>query len=420
MAYPRHLNLRLLCKLSTKSVKEMMDIWPELPIYICAIGTFPTEEERDDCIASLRLSRRVSGICLNLTSRTAWKSFLSLMRQPFPALTHFSVQTDVVFPSISSSFSGGSAPSLQAVRVLGVPFPALPELLLSATNLVHLSYENISSSGYISPQSMVTGLSALTRLESLSLLFLSRDLPDRATRIPPRHMHTLLPALIDLRFRGSPEYLEDIVAQMDARLLERFEITLFHGRFPKILELAKFVCRADKLSVADGAQVIFTPWSISIRLSENLIGVDPKTLELKFLCHKSQFRLPYLVELCASCFPTPSPFESLLINIQRRSWQDDNPDPQWLELLRLFNNVKRLGLANPVACSVAHALGELPAERVMEVLPALEFVFMAEFDPFGSVKEAISKFADARQLSSLPVSIHDICYWKEGNVSSGG
>jgi hypothetical protein len=48
----------------------------------------------------------------------------------------------------------------------------------------------------------------------------------------------------------------------------------------------------------------------------------------------------------------------------------------------------------------------------MEVLPALEFVFMAKSEPFGPVKEAVSKFADARQLSGLPVSICDICYWK--------
>jgi hypothetical protein len=45
----------------------------------------------------------------------------------------------------------------------------------------------------------------------------------------------------------------------------------------------------------------------------------------------------------------------------------------------------------------------------MEVLPALENVFISGLEPFGPVKEAISEFADARQLSGYPVSI---CDWE--------
>jgi hypothetical protein len=73
--------------------------------------------------------------------------------------------------------------------------------------------------------------------------------------------------------------------------------------------------------------------------------------------------------------------------------------------------VKRLRLTKPVAYPVAQALGGLQAERVLEVLPALEIVFMSEFKRFGPgpVKEAISKFSDTRQLFGHPVHIH----WKE-------
>ena len=80
-------------------------------------------------------------------------------------------------------------------------------------------------------------------------------------------------------------------------------------------------------------------------------------------------------------------------------------DPQWLELLRLFSSVKQLHLAKTVAHPVAQILGGLPAEQVLGVLPTLESVFMAQRKPFGPVKEAISEFADARQLSGHPVSI---------------
>jgi len=85
----------------------------------------------------------------------------------------------------------------------------------------------------------------------------------------------------------------------------------------------------------------------------------------------------------------------------------DSPDPQWLKLLRLFNTVEDLKLSQTVAHHVAQALRGLLVERVMEVLPALEGVSISELEPSGPVWEAISEFADARQLSGHPVSIYD-------------
>jgi len=76
----------------------------------------------------------------------------------------------------------------------------------------------------------------------------------------------------------------------------------------------------------------------------------------------------------------------------------DDPDAQWLELLRPFNTMKHLHLYRAAVSRVAQALGRHPLERVMEVLPALE--------NFGPVKDAMSEFADARQVSGRPVSIY--------------
>ena len=56
---PRHLDLQLLCKIPWRSVNEMLDIWPQLPIYIYAMGYLVIEKES---IAALRLNHRVSGI----------------------------------------------------------------------------------------------------------------------------------------------------------------------------------------------------------------------------------------------------------------------------------------------------------------------------------------------------------------------
>ena len=81
-------------------------------------------------------------------------------------------------------------------------------------------------------------------------------------------------------------------------------------------------------------------------------------------------------------------------------------DTQWLELLRPFTSVKDLHLSEPSVPFIAPALQELSGERVTEVLPALENLFLEEPQPSEPVKEAIEKFIAARQLSGFPVTVH--------------
>jgi len=414
---PRHLNLVLLYRCPFRSAKGMLDIWPELPIFVHDFG-YSSKRAGDDIVAALRLNHRVSGIRLDNTSDSGWEIFAPLMQHSFPALTHLWIKPyRPIRNAISHSFLGGSAPCLQVLEVVHLPFPGLPELLSSATNLVRLGYDNIPRSGYISPQAMVTGLSTLIRLQSLSLTFRSPgDLPDGAIRIPPPDMRTLLPALTDLCFGGSSEYVEDLVAQIDSPLLENVQITLFNQEVPQVSELAKFVCRADKLSLPHQAEVILMSHSISIGISPELqLGFDPKTLILNLDCPEPAMRLSYLARFCASSLSTLSPFESLYIHLPAYYTLPefiDDPDPQWLELLRLFTTVKNLRLSQTVALHVALTLRGLLVERVTAVLPVLENVFISRLGTSGRVQEVISEFADMRQLSGHPVSIYD---W-EGEV----
>jgi hypothetical protein len=74
-------------------------------------------------------------------------------------------------------------------------------------------------------------------------------------------------------------------------------------------------------------------------------------------------------------------------------------------LLHLFT-FKDLYLSESLVPSVASALQELSGERVMEVLPALQNIFLAESQPSESVKGAIRKFIATRQLSGCPVTAH--------------
>jgi hypothetical protein len=209
--------------------------------------------------------------------------------------------------------------------------------------------------------------------------------------------------------------MEDLVAQIDTPVLESLVVTLFCQEVIEVPQLSKFVRRADKLSLLNQAEVAFRGYWISLNISQELHRTGPKTLVLNLLCLQWALQLSYFARFCASCLPTHASFERLLIYAPVNDiWVDvmDDPNPQWLELLRSFHAVKDLRLSRDVAPYITHVLRRLPVELVSEVLPALETVFVSELENFGrvSVKEAISEFADARRLSGHPVSI---CDWEE-------
>jgi hypothetical protein len=146
-------------------------------------------------------------------------------------------------------------------------------------------------------------------------------------------------------------------------------------------------------------------------------------------CHESDLRLSHLTQFCSSCLPTLSTFECLHIHVPLyETWEDfivmGDQDSQWLQLLRHFHAVKHLHLSKHVASRVAQALRGLSTGRVMELLPALEAILISDLERSGPVMEAISDFADARQLSGHPVSIYDwqgVVYFvgKQGNGLRG-
>ena len=96
-------------------------------------------------------------------------------------------------------------------------------LLLSTSNLVFLDLREIPPTGYISPEAMVAGLTALPKLKSFIIEFqLATPRPDRIH--PPPVTWTVLPALTSFRFKGASEYLEDLVAGIDAPQLDEIYI----------------------------------------------------------------------------------------------------------------------------------------------------------------------------------------------------
>jgi hypothetical protein len=91
-ASPRRLDLQLRCT-RTRSVRDMLDIWPELPIIILDYESRETVESADNVIAALELNAydRVSMIAFTRVSNSTSEKIVEAMQDPFPALTHLSL-----------------------------------------------------------------------------------------------------------------------------------------------------------------------------------------------------------------------------------------------------------------------------------------------------------------------------------------
>jgi hypothetical protein len=412
---PRRLDLRLFCT-DTTPVKETLAVWPPLPI---VIGLDRQSTQMDNIIVALEHIDRVCQIYLMNVTNSQLGEALAAMQQPFPALTELAVWRedwpkdgpleDETRPVVPESFLGGSAPRLQHLSLGGVLFPGLPKLILSATDLVSLSIWGIPHSGYISPEAMVRCLSTLTRLDSLSLGFESPLLrPIRESRRPHPPTRSALPVLTYFLFEGVSEYLEYLVARIDAPLLDRLDIKFFHQLIFDTPQLAQFVARAPNIQLPVEVRIVFSGSSVEV-ISPR---IRSRSFALEINCRQSDWQLSSMAQVCSSSFPI-STVERLYIceNINeydergRPHWHDDIEDSQWLEVLHPFTALKDLHVSREFVPRIAPAFQELAGERVTEVLPALQSLFLEEFSPSGPVLEAIGKFVAARRLAGHPIAV---------------
>jgi hypothetical protein len=221
---PHCLNLRLYCTHSTPVMKTLK-VWPPLPI---AIRIYNQEISNiNNVLVAIDHNDRICELTLCRVLTSQLKKVVRAMERPFPALTSLKLEPseDDTMLEVPTSFLGGSAPLLQSLCFYHISFPGIKPLLSTATRLVHLELAGIPHSGYISPEAMVDCLSVLTRLEDLHIgfedLYLkfepTRSHPVQKSQHPPPHTRTL-PNLTKLQFRGTNEYLEDLVARIEAPL----------------------------------------------------------------------------------------------------------------------------------------------------------------------------------------------------------
>jgi hypothetical protein len=242
----------------------------------------------DNVIAALGQSNRVCQVNLEVFAGGEMEKVFAAMRVPFPEMTElqltpcFGMGSDIPIPD---SFLGGSAPSLRILSVSGIPFPGLPNLLLSTTHLVRLRLSDIPRSGYISPESVIALISALPSLETLCLKFeLPESRSDWQSRSLPTIKRPVLPALNEFRFKGVTEYLEELVNGIDTPQLEKMDITFFNQIDFDCPRLARFINRTPTLRALDEAHVQFGDGTAGVALRNPTYDADFCVLNISILC----------------------------------------------------------------------------------------------------------------------------------------
>jgi hypothetical protein len=386
----------------------MLDAWPALPLYIQDIDDL--EGGADNIVAVLERSDRVRVIDLwtKRISSSHFELLSAAMQMPFPELTYLRLRSygEVVLPD---SFLGGFAPNLRFLCLNRIPFPCLPKLLLSATHLVSLYLRNIPHSGYISSEAMATALSTLTNLDKLVLEFqspLSR--PDQASRRPPPPTCFALSVLTYFWFSGDSEYLDDLVAYIDAPRLNKMYIIFFNQIVFDTPQLIHFLGRTPRLKPLEKARVTFNGGSTWVIFSSQTSGND--ILHVHIPCRELDWQVSSVEQICTSSLPPLSALEDLYINeggpfSSREHWQDNVENELWLELLHPFRAVKNLYLSKEFAQRIVPALQELVGNSATEVLPTLQNIYFQGLKPSGPVQEGIRQFVATRQGNGDSIAI---------------
>jgi CHAT domain-containing protein len=318
--------------------------------------------------------------------------------------------------ALPDQFLGGEAPRLHTLRTTNIAFPALPRLLWSAKKLVSLQLEAIPSGGYISPGDLITALSEMDTLQMFHIHFLSptsdtvpnlEEYPQYSPRRVKSPRRIKLPVLNYLEFYGDYQYLEYLLARIDAPV-KYIYITFFYDPDFRTLQLHQFITRLDKRhAFPDEATVCYSMTGISITFDQLR---SPLLLGLRISCKQFAGQMGSLAEICDKLLH-PSPlFAVRLLNIYASSpLPDEHDDPDlspFVDLLHRFGDVESLRVTKEIGSHVAKALVEYT------VLPQVREIYLEEHSKFASARNALAPFITARQRDHRTVALHS---WQPNN-----
>ena len=410
-----YLGIHILCTNDTPTV-DTLDHLPPLPLFVFYV--LRGEGELGILCHALQLHDRVWHLDLDLCLLPSiLDKALRLMDPPFPILESLYLSlindgtTSVVLPLTFL------APKLRHLSLLGIRLPKRLRLLSSTTSLITLQLSNIQASGYFHPRLLVARLESLPQLEKLTIeFFVPIPRPSTEGVLLGKHgTPRMLSNLKSLTFRGVSAYLEGIVSQIRAPILERLDIVLFNQLAFRLPYLSHFISITEQIKFPGTAAVSFV-WRDSIILRHRIVGrslfSSHEPFILRVMCQPLDWQIDCATQICNALMSVltveklsikyhlsefePRGFERGLTNM------DDIDSTTWHELLRSFIGVEELCVDHRLSEELSRALEAVDIGHDPGFLPNLqEIVCESREDHSHSLFRA---FIHARQVSGRPVS----------------
>ncbi|KAH9980541.1 hypothetical protein BJV74DRAFT_798069 [Russula compacta] len=265
---------------------------------------------------------------------------------------------------------------------------------------------------YISAEVLADCLLALPRLVSFTIMFSSTTSRlDRTGRRSPPLTRTILPSLEFVTFRGTSEYLEDLVTPISAPLLSVVPVLFVDQPISDTPQLFRFISESEKLKSPKRVTIGFVRGATDIIFGPLERTPGPGYFTLRVVCDESVWRVPLVAQLCSQSSPLLSGVERLDITgsgFYQPDWHEHMNQTQWVEIFRPFPAVGRLCISYRLEPLIVPALKALTdGEAAKDLLPVLHSIILdSGFQQHMHVDQAIVCFLLRRRCLGHSVSIH--------------
>ena len=368
-------------------------------------GDLMTANDVEGIMLALEHRDRVRRIRLRL-SILIMEKVIVLIDGEFPMLEYLCIapmyNMNLLFPRTFQ------APQLRHLILFNFSCPIETPLLSAAMHLVTLSLVNIPPSTYFQPDELLRRVSFMPQLE---VLWIGFDFIYSKRYVHPNMMdmhnaeHISLPNLRFFQFGGFSAYSEALISWITAPHLKVVRIAFWDEQPCSVTFLSEFMGTSQYLRLGSAI--------LSFDIGRATLSVYPhQTARLSVFDMLIEGSPGHNVSNVAHILNTLSPLFSSVVDptLDYKDYrlslqlQNDGEPTDWRVLLRSFNNVKTLFIANSVTVveKLRRSLQLGDGESPDDLLPELKEL---AYSPRSNNADAFSGFIDARQNAGHPVTL---------------
>jgi hypothetical protein len=204
--------------------------------------------------------------------------------------------------------------------------------------------------------------------------------------------------------------LENLVARIDTPRLRDVYIRFFTQPHFNIVQLSRLIAYAGIPQPLNSAKMSFKDDRVEIRLRPRGATHDNDGLQLVIPIRDLNRKVSSMTQICNQALSLLSGVEQLDIvdSTSLRIAQATMDNRQWLELFQPFISVRTLCISRQLLSFIVPALQELTGENTIEVLPALNDVYLEGYEPSDPEHQTMEPFIAARRRFGRPVVVHPL------------